>query len=152
MRFWILSGKYTSDTQEAYSSSASFIWDGTGIVPSVFKFKTSISGDSYELENTLIDISYTFGNVWTLNLGGRSVTKGKLTITSSNNEIFNSSNVEGSVYFSILGFESGIIELLVGYQFTRYAFIEIESESTSIYWGNFRDSRGIYLMGIGFSF
>ena len=152
IRFRILSGKNTSDIQEGSSSTASIIWDGLGIGPSVFKFKTSISGDTYELENTLIDISYTFGNEWTLTLGGRTLTKGKLTITSSDNEIFNSSNVEGSGYFSILGFEFGIFEILAGYQYTRYAFLEIESESTSTYWGNFRDSRGLYVIGIGFAF
>ena len=152
IRFRLLSGKDTSDTGEASSSTASIIWDGLGIGPSVFKFKTSISGDTYELENTLIDISYTFGNEWTLTLGGRSVTTGKLTITSSDSEIFNSSNVEGSGYFSVLGIEFGIFEILAGYQYTRYAFLEIESESTSTYWGNFRDSRGLYVMGIGFAF
>ncbi len=44
IRFRLLSGKDTSDTGEASSSTASIIWDGLGIGPSVFKFKTSISG------------------------------------------------------------------------------------------------------------
>ena len=152
IRFRGLSGTYSSDFQEATSSTGTIIWDKLGIGQSVFKLKTSISGDTYELENTLIEISYTFGDEFTLTLGGRSVTTGKLTITSSDSEIFNSSNVEGSGYFSILGIEFGIIEILAGYQYTRYAFIEIESESTSTYWGNYRDSGGLYVTGIGFAF
>ena len=152
IRFRLLSGKDTSDTGEASSSTASIIWDGLGIGPSVFKFKTSISGDTYELENTLIDISYTFGNEWTLTLGGRSVTTGKLTITSSDSEIFNSSNVEGSGYFSILGAQFGIIEILLGYQNIRYGFLELESDSTSAFKKSFKDSGGLYVTGFGFVF
>ena len=123
-----------------------------GIGQSVFKLKTSISGDTYEIENTLIEISYTFGDEFTLTLGGRSVTTGKLTITSSDSEIFNSSNVEGSGYFSILGIEYGIFEILLGYHYNRYAFIELESESTSTNLGRFRDSRSQYVTGIGLVF
>jgi len=152
IRFRGLSGTYTSDFQEATSSTGTIIWDKLGIGQSVFKLKTSISGDTYEIENTLIEISYTFGDEFTLTLGGRSVTTGKLTITSSDSELFNSSNVEGSGYFSILGIEYGIFEILLGYQYIRYAFIELESESTSTNWGSFRDSGSQYATGIGIVF
>ena len=152
IRFRGLSGTYTSDFQEVTSSTGTIIWDKLGIGQSVFKLKTSISGDTYEIENTLIEISYTFGDEFTLTLGGRSVTTGKLTITSSDSELFNSSNVEGSGYFSILGIEYGIFEILLGYQYIRYAFIELESESSSTNWGSVRNSRGLYVTGIGLAF
>ena len=152
IRFRGLSGTYTSDFQEATSSTSTIIWDRLGIGQSVFKLKTSISGDTYELENTLIEISYTFGDEFTLTLGGRSVTTGKLTITSSDSEIFTSSNVEGSGYFSVLGIEFGIFEILAGFQYTSYVFTEVETESTSAYWGSFEDSGGLYVTGIGFAF
>ena len=152
IRFRGLSGTYTSDFQEVTSSTGTIIWDKLGIGQSVFKLKTSISGDTYEIENTLIEISYTFGDEFTLTLGGRSVITGKLTITSSDSEIFNSSNVEGSGYFSILGIEYGIFEILLGYQYIRYAFIELESESSSTNWGSVRDSKGLYVTGIGLAF
>ena len=152
IRFRGLSGTYTSDYQEATSSTGTIIWDKLGIGQSVFKLKTSISGDTYEIENTLTEISYTFGDEFTLTLGGRSVTTGKLTITSSDSELFNSSNVEGSGYFSILGIEFGIFEILAGFQYTSYVFTEIETESTSAYWGSFEDAGGLYVTGIGFAF
>jgi hypothetical protein len=152
IRFRGLSGTYTSDFQEVTSSTGTIIWDKLGIGQSVFKLKTSISGDTYEIENTLIEISYTFGDEFTLTLGGRSVTSGKLAITSSDSEIFNSSNVEGSGYFSILGIEFGIFEILAGFQYTSYVYTEIETESTSAYWGSFEDSGGLYVTGIGFAF
>jgi len=152
IRFRYLYGTFNSDSQEATSSTSTIIWDRLGIGQSVFKFKTSISGDTYDLENTSIDLSYTFGDEYTFTLGSSAVYSGKLTITSSDSEIFNSSNVEGSGYFSILGIEYGIFEILLGYQYIRYAFIELESESTFTYWGNFRDSGGLYVTGIGLAF
>ena len=152
IRFRYLYGTFNSDSQEAASSTSTIIWDRLGIGQSVYKFKTSISGDTYDLENTSIDLSYTFGDEYTLTLGSSAVYSGKLTITSSDSEIFNSSNVEGSGYFSILGIEYGIFEILLGYQYIRYAFIELESESTSTYWGSFRDSGSQYATGIGIVF
>ena len=156
IRFRGLSGTYTSDFQEVTSSTGTIIWDKLGIGQSVFKLKTSISGDTYDLENTSIDLSYTFGDTfgdeYTFTLGSSAVYSGKLTITSSESEIFNSSNVEGSGYFSILGIEYGIFEILLGYQYIRYAFIELESESTSTNWGSFRDSGSQYATGIGIIF
>ena len=151
IRFRYLYGPINSDSQ-ATRSTSTIIWDRFGIGQSVFKFKTSISGDTYDLENTSIDLSYTFGDEYTLTLGSSAVYSGKLTITSSDSEIFNSSNVEGSGYFSILGVEYGIFEILLGYQYIRYAFIELESESSSTNWGSVRNSRGLYVTGIGLAF
>ena len=155
IRFRYLYGPINSDSQ-ATRSTSTIIWDRFGIGQSVFKFKTSISGDMYDLENTSIDLSYTFGDTfgdeYTFTLGSSAVYSGKLTITSSESEIFNSSNVEGSGYFSILGIEFGIFEILAGFQYTSYVFTEIETESTSAYWGSFEDSGGLYVTGIGIAF
>jgi len=155
IRFRYLYGPINSDSQ-ATRSTSTIIWDRFGIGQSVFKFKTSISGDMYDLENTSIDLSYTFGDTfgdeYTFTLGSSAVYSGKLTITSSESEIFNSSNVEGSGYFSILGIEYGIFEILAGFQYTSYVFTEIETESTSAYWGSFEDSGGLYVTGIGIAF
>ena len=152
IRFRYLYGTFNSDSQEATRSTSSIIWNGWGIGQSVFKYKAGISGYTIDLENTSIDFSYTFGDEYTLTLGSSTFYSGKLTITSSDSEIFNSSNVEGSGYFSILGIEYGIFEILLGYHYNRYAFIELESESTSTYWGSFRDSRSLYVTGIGLVF
>ena len=158
IRFRLLSGNYspntsdTSDTQEASSSTSSIIWGDLGIGQSVIKYKGSISGSTFEIESTLIEVSYTFGDELTLTLGARAFTSGKLTLTSSDSEIFESSNVEGSGYFSVLGIEVGIFEILVGYQYASQVYTEIETESTSASWGNFKDSGGIFVTGIGLAF
>ena len=152
IRFRLLSGTDTSGTQETSSSTSSIIWGDLGIGQSVNKYKGSISGSTFEIENTLIEVSYTFGDEFTLTLGARSVTSGKLTLTSSDSEIFESSNVEGSGYFSILGIEFGIFEILGGYQYSSHVYTGIETESTSDSWGSFEDKSGIYVAGIGLAF
>ena len=106
IRFRYLYGTFNSDSQEATRSTSSIIWDGLGIGQTVFKYKTSISGDTIDLENTTIDLSYTFGDEYTLTLGSSSVSSGKLTITTSDSEIYNSSSVFDYGYFGILGIES----------------------------------------------
>ena len=65
IRFRYLSGTYTSDTQEATISTSSIIWDRVGIGQTVFKYKTIKSGNTVDLENTSMDLSYTFGYEYT---------------------------------------------------------------------------------------
>ncbi len=93
IRFRYLSGTYTSNSQEATRSNSSIIWNGWGIGQSVFKYKAGISGYTIDLENTSIDLSYTFGDEYTLTLGSSAVSSGKLTIISSDSDIYNSSKV-----------------------------------------------------------
>lgn len=152
IRFRYLYGTFNSDSQEATRSTSSIILNGWGIGQSFFKYKASISGYTIDLENTTIDLSYTFGDEYTLTLGSSAVYMGDLTVTTSDSEIYNSSNVEGYGYFGILGVEYGIFEILLGYQYISYAFIELESESTSSSLGRFRNSRSLYVTGIGLVF
>jgi len=152
IRFRNLSGTYTEDSQEATSSTSSIIWDGVGIGQTVFKRKMSISGITVELENTSMDFSYTYGDEYTLTLGSSSVSSGELIVITSDSEIYTSSTVFGYGYFSILGIEFGIFEILLGYKYIRYSFIDLESESTSLYWSTFSDSGNLYLTGIGLVF
>ena len=152
IRFRHLTGSYTTDTQEATISTSSIIWDRVGIGQTVFKYKTIISGNTVDLENTSMDLSYTYGYEYTLTLGISSVDSGELSGITSDSKIYNSSNVFGYGYFSILGIEFGIFEILLGYKYIRYTFIDLESESTSLYWSSFSDSGSLYLTGIGLVF
>ena len=152
IRFRYLTGTYTSDSQEAVSSISSIIWDGVGIGQSVLKYKTSHSEKSVDLENTMIDLSYTFGDEYTLTLGNSAVYSGKFIGTTSDGQKYNSTNVFGYGHFSIFGVEYGIFEILLGYQFMKYAYLDLESESTAIYWSSFNDSGSLYLLGIGIVF
>ena len=152
IRFRYLSGTYTSDSQEATYSASSIIWDRMGIGQTVLKYKTIESGNTVDLENTSMDLSYTYGYEYTLTLGISSVDSGELSGITSDSKIYNSSNVFGYGYFSIFGIEFGIFEILLGYKYIRYSFIDLESESTSLYWSSFSDSGSQYLTGIGLVF
>ena len=152
IRFRYLTGTYSSDFQEATSSISSIIWDGVGIGQSVFKNKTSHPDKSVDLENTMIDLSYTFGDEYTLTLGSSAVYSGKFIGTTSDSQKYNSTNVFGYGHFSIFGVEYGIFEILLGYQYIKYAYLDLESESTAIYWSSFNDSGNLYLAGIGLVF
>ena len=152
MRFRYLSGTSTSDLLEAASSTYSIIWEGFGIGQSVFKKKGIISGVTYDIENKSIDLSYTFGHDYTLTLGGKSVSSGTLTLITSDSEIYNSSNVFGYGYLGILGAEIGIIEILLGYQYIRYVFMELETDSSSAFRESFKDTGGLYVTGFGLVF
>jgi hypothetical protein len=152
IRFRNLSGTYTEDSQEATSSTSSIIWDGVGIGQTVFTYKTSISGTTVDLENTSMDFSYTYGDETTLTIGSSSVYSGELSGITSDSKIYSSSSVFGYGFFSILGIEFGIFEILLGYKYIRYSFIDLESESTSLYWSSFSDSGNLYLTGIGLAF
>ena len=152
IRFRNLSGTYTEDSQEATSSTSSIIWDGVGIGQTVFTYKTSISGTTVDLENTSMDFSYTYGDETTLTIGSSSVYSGELSGITSDSKIYSSSTVFGYGFFSILGIEFGIFEILLGYKYIRYSFIDLESESTSLYWSSFSDSGNLYLTGIGLAF
>ena len=152
IRFRYLTGTYSSESQEATSSISSIIWDGVGIGQSVFKNKTSHSDKSVDLENTMIDLSYTFGDEYTFTLGSSTVSSGKFIGTTSDGQKYNSTNVFGYGHFSIFGVEYGIFEILLGYQYIKYAYLDLESESTAIYWSSFNDSGSLYLLGIGIVF
>ena len=152
IRFRYLTGTYTSDSQEAVSSISSIIWDGVGIGQSVLKYNKSRSEKSFSSENTMIDLSYTFGDEYTLTLGNSAVYSGKFIGTTSDSQKYNSTNVFGYGHFSIFGVEYGIFEILLGYQFVKYAYLDLESESTAIYWSSFNDSGSLYLLGIGIVF
>ena len=100
----------------------------------------------------MIDLSYTFGDEYTLTLGNSAVYSGKFIGTTSDGQKYNSTNVFGYGHFSIFGVEYGIFEILLGYQFVKYAYLDLESESTAIYWSSFNDSGSLYLLGIGIVF
>jgi hypothetical protein len=152
IRFRGLSGTYTSDTQESSISTSSIIWDGVGIGQSIIKYEAEVTDLLVDVENTMIDLSYTFGDEYTFTLGISSVYSGELIGTTSDGQIYNSEKVFGYGAFSIYGIEFGIFEILLGYKYIKYAYIDLESESTALYWSNFNDSGGLYVTGIGIAF
>ena len=152
IRFRYLSGTYKNDYQEGSRLTYSIIWDGAGIGQSAFKYKTILDDTTYELEHKSLDVAYTFGDEYTLTFGSSAIYSGTLTATTDENDIYESSSVTGYGYFSVIGIEFGIFEILFAYQYVRFSFVEIESDSTSSYMSSFKDSGNQYATGIGISF
>ena len=145
-----LSGSISSGTTTVSNTSTSLIWNSWGIGQSLLKYKNSKTTTSYDLSSTSTDLSYTFGDEWTLTLGLGTVTDGKGTITSSSNE-FTTSKVSGSGYFGMVGVEFGILEVLVGYRKDSIEYKDFQQDGTLL--GNpFAVSLGLLVFGIGGSF
>ena len=145
-----LSGSISSGTTTVSNTSTSLIWNSWGIGQSVLKYKTSKSDTSYDVSNTSTDLSYTFGDEWTLTLGLGSVSGGKGTITSSSKE-YTTSKVSGSGYFGMVGVEFGILEVLVGYRKVSIEYTDFQKDGTLL--GTpFAVSLGLLVFGIGGSF
>ena len=145
-----LSGSISSGTTTVSNTSTSLIWNSWGIGQSVLKYKNSKTTTSYDLSNTSTDLSYTFGDEWTLTLGVGTVSGGKGTSTSSSNE-YTTSKVSGSGYFGMVGVEFGILEVLVGYRKVSIEYKDFQQDGTLL--GNpFAVSLGLLVFGIGGSF
>ena len=126
-----LSGSISSGTTTVSNTSTSLIWNSWGIGQSLLKYKNPKTTTSYDLSNTSTDLSYTFGDEWTLTLGVGTVTDGKGTITSSSKE-FTTSKVSGSGYFGMVGVEFGIFEVLVGYRKVSIEYTDFQQDGTTI--------------------
>ena len=149
-----LSGSISSGTTTVSNTSTSLIWNSWGIGQSVLKYKTSMSDTSYDVSNTSTDLSYTFGDEWTLTLGLGSVSGGKGTITSSSKE-YTTSKVSGSGYFGMVGVEFGIFEVLVGYRKNSIEYKNFQGDpfgTTVTLDTNYKVSGGLLMMGLGLSF
>jgi len=145
-----LSGSISSGTTTVSNTSTSLIWNSWGIGQSLLKYKNSKTTTSYDLSSTSTDLSYTFGDEWTLTLGLGSVSGGKGTITSSSKE-YTTSKVSGSGYFGMVGVEFGIFEVLVGYRKDSIEYKDFQKDGTLL--GNpFAVSLGLLVFGIGGSF
>ena len=149
-----LSGSISSGTTTVSNTSTSLIWNSWGIGQSLLKYKNTKTTTSYDLSSTSTDLSYTFGDEWTLTLGLGTVTDGKGTITSSSKD-YTTSKVSGSGYFGMVGVEFGIFEVLVGYRKNSIEYKNFQGDpfgTTVTLDTNYKVSGGLLMMGLGLSF
>jgi len=123
----ILSGEKSSS-----SASVSVIWKEYGLGFNQMSFKSTASPNSvYEMENTTLDLSYTFGDEWTATAGLGYVFggKGEITINSSNQK-YETESVSGYALFGLFGIEWESIEGLIG---TRYYSLKYSDLTSPLY-------------------
>ncbi len=123
----VLSGEKSSS-----SASVSVIWKEYGLGFNQMSFKSTASPNSvFEMENTTLDLSYTFGDEWTATAGLGYVFggKGEITINSSNQK-YETESVSGYALFGLFGIEWESIEGLIG---TRYYSLKYSDLTSPLY-------------------
>jgi len=102
------------DNKNLNNTSIYIIWNKFGFGQSNLKYKQKNNNTSYNMYNTSVDISYTFGTSWTFTVGKGVIYRGKGSILFFDNNEVVTENVNGYSSFGIIGFEIGIIEILLG--------------------------------------
>jgi len=116
------------------SASVSVIWEGYGLGFNQMSFKSTASPNSvYEMENTTLDLSYTFGDEWTATAGLGYVFggKGEITINSSNQK-YETESVSGYALFGLFGIEWESIEGLIGTRYYSLKYSDLTSQNYTV--------------------
>jgi hypothetical protein len=141
----------SSTSPQAKTETTQLIWDGWGVSESIFRFKQTSNGLEYDLKQTSSEISYTFGDDWTLTLGAGVVTSGIASIGSTS-QGFASEEVTGSTSFAIFGIEFGIFEILFGSHQNEFTYIDFQSNSSTSLGKDYTGSGSQTFVGFGLSF
>ena len=122
----ILSGENSSS-----SASVSVIWEEYGLGFNQMSFKSTASPNSvYELENTTLDLSYTYGDKWTATAGLGYVFRGKGEITiNSSNQKNETESVSGYALFGLFGIEWESVEGLIGTRYNSIKYSDLTSQN-----------------------
>ena len=122
----ILSGENSSS-----SASVSVIWKEYGLGFNQLSFKSTASPNSvYEMENTTLDLSYTFGDKWTATAGLGYVFRGKGEITiNSSNQKYETESVSGYALFGLFGIEWESVEGLIGTRYNSIKYSDLTSQN-----------------------
>jgi len=125
-----LLGKLSGETSSS-SASVSVIWKEYGLGFNQMSFKSTASTNSvYEMENTTLDLSYTFGDKWTATAGLGYVFggKGEITINSSNQK-YETESVSGYALFGLFGIEWESVEGLIGTRYNSIKYSDLTSQN-----------------------
>ena len=122
----ILSGENSSS-----SASVSVIWKEYGLGFNQMSFKSTASPNSvYEMENTTLDLSYTYGDKWTATAGLGYVFRGKGEITiNSSNQKYETESVSGYALFGLFGIEWESVEGLIGTRYNSIKYSDLTSQN-----------------------
>jgi len=152
-----LLGSVSSGDTKVTNTSFYIIWKEYGLGTTQMSYKTkSSSNNDYEMTNSTTDISYTYGEEWTVTVGLGNVSGGNGTIIlSSSGTKYSTTSVSGTSLFGIFGMEWNDYEGLLGFRFntSKYSGFQSQSplQSDSID-ESYSISGGQFMFGIGFSF
>ncbi len=128
LRLRYLFSQNTKNNRNLNNTSIYIIWKKIGIGQSNLKYKQITTNNAlYEMSNSSLDISYTFGSNWTFTIGKGVVYKGMGSIIFFDNNKVETEQVKGDSSFGIIGFEIGLIELLIGLRENQIKYTEFTS-------------------------
>ena len=152
-----LLGSASSGDTKVTNTSFYMIWKNYGLGTTQMSYKTkSSSNNDYEMTNSTTDLSYTYGEEWTVTVGLGNVSGGNGTIIlSSSGTKYSTTSVSGTSLFGVFGMEWEDYEGLLGFRFntSKYSGFQGQSslQSNSID-ESYSISGGQFMFGIGFSF
>jgi hypothetical protein len=158
IRFRGLVGSSSSGDTKVTSTSFYGIWKNYGIGMTTMSYKTkSSSNNEYEMINSTIDFSYTYGEVLTATLGVGNVTSGSGTIFMSSSGLkYSTDSVSGKSIFVILGIELNDFEGLFGFTFNTSKYSAFQSQNSILQTDSIDESYSIsggqFMLGVGFIF
>ena len=128
LRLRYLFSQNTKNNRNLNNTSIYIIWKKIGIGQSNLKYKQITTNNAlYDMSNSSLDISYTFGSNWTFTIGKGVVYKGMGSISFFDNNKVETEQVKGDSSFGIIGFEIGLIELLIGLRENQIKYTEFTS-------------------------
>jgi len=157
IRLRLLLGSVSSGETKVGSNTFQVIWKeyGIGMNQMTYKTKSSANND-YSMSNSTMDLSYTYGEDWTITGGIGFVTggSGEITLSSSGTK-YKSSGVSGNAIFGIGGMEWESYEGLIGIRYDSLKYSGFKTEGT-IQSQTLNETYSIggliILFGIGLSF
>ena len=148
-----LYGSYSHGNTRLINSSLAVSWDGFGIGVSNYGHNmTSNAGNKYELTAKSYDFFFTGGDIINATAGVGWVYSGEGNITSSMTS-YQTSNISGTKYFGLLGYEWESIEALMGYQYLQLKYFNFDgTRGSSSFSESLSISGGLFLFGLGMMF
>ncbi len=152
-----LIGSSSSGSTSVSNTSFYGIWKNYGIGFSGLSYKTkSSSNNKFEMNNSFLDLSYTYEEDWTATAGFGFVTGGSGEITlSPSGLIYETTDVSGFSLFGIFGMEWDRIEGLVGLRYDNINYSGFNSKN-SLQNDSLTESYPIsgmqFILGVGYSF
>ena len=128
LRIRYLFSQTTKEKRNLNNTSIYLIWKKIGLGQSNLNYKQITNNNSlYNMHNSTLDISYTFGSNWTLTFGKGVVYKGKGIISFFDNNEVVTEKVNGESSFCIIGFEIGLFEILIGLRENHIKYADFTS-------------------------
>ena len=127
VRLRYLYSKTNKNDQNLNSNSFYLIWNDFGIGQNNQVYKLTSSNNLYEVSNSSLDLSYTIGSKFSFTIGIGAVYSGTGEIYFYDSNQVKTEQVQGQSSFGIIGFELGVIELLLGKRDDKFNYSEFES-------------------------